>query len=217
MTAPFTTEQFMGVFIAYNDAIWPAQLAAYAFGLIAVAALSLKRPEASRLIHAILAFIWLWNAIGYHYLFFASINPAATLFAGLFALQAVLFASCAVVQTSVPFVARRDLRTFAGLALIAYAMLLYPILGLWAGHGLMAGPMFGVAPCPTVIFTLGLLLLARGRWRIWLSIIPILWSLIGLAAALQLGMAEDFGLPIAGLMLCLAVGHDLIWKEPFNA
>ena len=115
------------------------------------------------------------------------------------------------------FVARRDLRTLSGLTLIAYAMLLYPLFGLWAGHSLMAEPMFGVTPCPTVIFTLGLLVIAHGRWRAWLSIIPILWSLIGLSAALQLGMAEDFGLPIAGMMLCLAVGRDLLWKAPFNA
>jgi hypothetical protein len=47
MTAPFTIEQFMSVFVAYNEAIWPAQLAAYAFGLMAVAALWWKRPEAS--------------------------------------------------------------------------------------------------------------------------------------------------------------------------
>ena len=161
--------------------------------------------------------MWLWNAIGYHYLFFASINPAATLFAGLFALQAMLFVACAAVESRVSFVARRDLRTITGLTLIAYAILLYPMLGLWAGHELMAEPMFGVAPCPTVIFTLGLLLLARGRWRVWLSVIPTLWPLVGLAAALQLGMAEDFGLPIAGLMLCVAVGRDLIRKEPFNA
>ena len=161
--------------------------------------------------------MWLWNAIGYHYLFFASINPPATLFAGLFARQAVLFASCATVQTSVSFIVRRDIGTITGLSLIAYAILLYPMLGLWAGHELMAGPMSGVAPCPTVIFTLGLLLLTRERWRVWLSVIPIFWSLIGLAAALQLGVAEDFGSPIAGSMLCLAVGRDLVRKEPFNA
>ena len=51
----------------------------------------------------------------------------------------------------------------------------------------MTGPLFGVAPCPTTIFTIGMLLLARGGWVVWLSIIPLLWSLVGLAAALQLG------------------------------
>jgi len=70
---------------------------------------------------------------------------------------------------------------------IIYALLIYPILGIWAGHGLMAGPMPGVAPCPTTIFTIGMLLLARGGLVPWLAVVPILWSLVGLAAALQLG------------------------------
>jgi hypothetical protein len=65
--------------------------------------------------------------------------------------------------------------------------------------------MFGVAPCPTTIFTIGILLLARGRWVVWLSIIPLLWSAIGLAAALQLGIPQDFGLPVAGIGLVTAL------------
>jgi hypothetical protein len=66
--------------------------------------------------------------------------------------------------------------------------------------------MFGVAPCPTTIFTIGMLLLARGRWIAWLSIIPFLWSLVGLAAALQLGIPEDFVLPLAGVVLMIVLG-----------
>lgn len=38
MTPPFRVEQFLGVFAAYNMAIWPAQIVAYELGLIAVAA-----------------------------------------------------------------------------------------------------------------------------------------------------------------------------------
>jgi hypothetical protein len=48
------------------------------------------------------------------------------------------------------------------LLFIIYALLIYELLGYWAGHGLMAGPMLRVAPCPTTIFTIGVLLLARG-------------------------------------------------------
>ena len=51
---------------------------------------------------------------------------------------------------------------------------------------------------PPTIFTIGLLLLARGTWVVWLSIIPFLWSLVGLAAALQLGIPEDLELPVGG-------------------
>jgi Family of unknown function (DUF6064) len=204
MTVPFTSRQFFDVFVAYNMAIWPAQIGAYVLGLVAVTALWLKLPK---LILSILALMWLWNAIGYHYLFFSSINPAAKLFAGLFTLEAVLLAICAGTTMSVSFCLARNFRTTAGLGFIACAMVVYPILGWWAGHGFMASPMFGVAPCPTTIFTIGVLLLARGRWVLWISVVPILWSVVGLAAAVQLGMFEDFALPIAGFFLLIVLAR----------
>lgn len=202
MTAPFTIAEFLGVFVAYNAAIWPAQVGAYVLAVVAIAALWLNQP---RRIVSILAVMWLWNAIGYHYMFFSTINPAAPLFAGFFALEAVVFAACAVTTNVVSFRIGRDVRTTVGLSFIAYAMIIYPALRLWAGHGFMAGPMFGVAPCPTTIFTIGILLLARGPWVVWLSVVPIMWSVVGLAAVLQLGMVEDFALPIAGLVLLLVL------------
>lgn len=201
MNTPFTIEEFLGVFVAYNSAIWPAQIFAYILGFVAVATLWIERPLSSRLILAILSLMWAWNGVGYHFLFFSTINSAAKIFAGFFVLQSLLLAYCAVAPSDVTIRTRRDFRSFAGCACILYAMLLYPLLGIRAGHGLMAGPMFGVAPCPTTIFTIGLLLLARGRWVVWLSVIPFLWSVVGLAAALQLGIPEDFGLPVAGLVL----------------
>lgn len=214
MTLPFTIKAFFGVFVAYNAAIWPAQIMAYILGLVAVSALFMERPLSTRLILAILALMWAWNGIGYQFLFFSKINPAAIVFASLFVLQALLFAACAVAGPGVWFRTGRDFRSLVGYAAIVNAMLIYPMQSLDAGHGLMAGPMFGVAPCPTAIFTLGLLMLARGRWVLWLSIIPFLWSLIGLAAALQLGMSEDLGLPIAGVALVLMLGAEMFRSRP---
>ena len=214
MNPPFSIEQFLGVFAAYNAAIWPAQIVAYVFGLVAVAAVWSGRPVAARLIPATLALMWVLNGIGYHLLFFSTINPAASFFAGFFVLQAILFAATSMARNGLRFEIGRDFRSFAGLAAILYAMLIYPILSIRAGHGLMAGPMFGVAPCPTTIFTIGMLLVMRGRWVVWLSIIPLLWSLVGLAAALQLGVPEDLGLPVAGLCLLLVLAADTfrVWS-----
>jgi hypothetical protein len=152
--------------------------------------------------------MWAWNGIVYHFLSFAAINPAAQGFAVLFILQAILLAASAIAASGPRFRVEPDLRSATGLSLIAYALLIYPILGAWAGHGLMAGPMFGVAPCPMTIFTIGMLVLARGRWALRLSIIPILWSLVGLAAAVQLGISEDFGLPVAAIALVIVLASD---------
>jgi hypothetical protein len=207
---PFTIEQFLGVFVAYNAAIWPTQIVAYAVGLIAIAAVWSGRPIASRLAPSVLALMWVLNGIGYHYLYFSTINPAAKLFAALFVVQAILFAAGAMAANGMRFEIGRDLRSFSGVAVIAYAMLIYPILGILAGHGLLAGPMFGVAPCPTTIFTIGMLLLARGKSVVWLSIIPLLWSLVGLAAAVQLGFREDYGLLVAGAALFIVLAVDAL-------
>ena len=61
--------------------------------------------------------------------------------------------------------------------------------------------MFGVAPCPTVIFTLALLLLSNARWR--LVFIPLLWSAVGGSAAVLLAVPQDYGLILAGALLLI--------------
>ena len=149
--------------------------------------------------------MWAMNGIGYHLLFFAAINPAANLFGIIVILQALILAAALAPVRGIRFQTGRDFRSFASLSFVLYAMLIYPVLGVVAGHGMMAGPMFGVAPCPTTIFTIGMLLLAQGGWVVRLSIIPFLWSLVGLAAALQLGIPEDLGLPIVGVVLAVVL------------
>jgi Family of unknown function (DUF6064) len=216
MNPPFTIEEFLGVFAAYNAAIWPLQIIAYAVGLIAVASLWQSWLRANLIVPAVLALLWACNGIGYHLMYFSTINPLAKGFAVFFIAQAILFAFVAMSAKKLEFVLALNVRSAAGIALIVYALLIYPILGIIAGHGLMAGPMFGVAPCPTTIFTIGMLFLVRGKWVLWLSIIPILWSLVGLAAALQLGIPEDLGLPVAGLLLLLALCLDAVRARQFR-
>ena len=198
---PFTIEGFLQVFTSYNAAIWPFQIAAYGLGLLTIAALFVPSRGSMRLTLAALAILWAVTGIGYHLMFFARINPIAPVFAAFFVLQAILLLASAIRPADLCLQLGRGFRSVAGLVTIIYAAAVYPVLGIWAGHGLMAGPMFGVAPCPLTIFTIGMLLLARGRWVIWLSIIPFLWSLIGLAAAIQLGIPEDLGMPVAGAIL----------------
>ena len=201
MNPPFTMPEFLAVFAGYNAAIWPFHLVAYGLGLVAVMAIYKPRPGLVRLAFAALAVLWAFTGIGYHLTFFARINPIAPVFAAFFVVQSVLFLASAIRPGDLRLQFGQDFRSIAGLVTIVYALAVYPVLGIWAGHGLMAGPMFGVAPCPTTIFTIGVLLIARGTWLIWLSIIPFLWSLIGVAAAVQLGIPEDLAMPVAGAVL----------------
>lgn len=60
---------------------------------------------------------------------------------------------------------------------------LYPLIGLIVTHPYPETPSFGVAPCPTTIFTLGLLLLVRHPRPWLLAAVPLLWSVLGGSAA----------------------------------
>jgi hypothetical protein len=61
---PFTSEQFLAVFVSYNTAVWPTQIAAYLLGGVAVALVFLKPREGDRIIAGILALMWLWTGFG---------------------------------------------------------------------------------------------------------------------------------------------------------
>ncbi len=214
MPLPFDSDQFLALFAAYNAAIWPAQLLAYLLGLLALAAFLLRAPLRERVILTLLAIMWAWNGIAYHLVFFTSINAAAPAFAILFALQAGLLAFRALKPGTISFAAHADWRGIAALMLVAYSMVGYEALSVMAGHGLMNGPLVGVAPCPTTIFTIALLVLGRGRSLRLLAVIPLIWAAIGTNAALLLGIPEDIGLAIAGAALVAALGIDALnhWK-----
>jgi hypothetical protein len=201
---PFSREQFLTVFADYNVAIWPAQLVAYALG--AVVLLLLFRPAVSsgRLILAILAVMWLWTGISYHFIYFSRINTAAPVFAGLFIVQALALAA-SVFRGEKQFSFPRDSTGWIGAALAVYAAVLYPLVGLLAGHTYPAVPMFGVTPCPVTIFTLGILLLQEKPIGYRLLIVPVIWSIIGGSAALLLGIPQDWGLLVGGAAVIIAV------------
>jgi hypothetical protein len=205
---PFSVEQFFGVFSEYNQAVWPLQFVAFLTGFIAVALLWSTTRIAAAIIAGILSALWIVNGIGYHWLYFATINPAARLFAVAFVLQGLLLAYTAFARPELRLHVGRDLASVFGMACIAFAILLYPVVGWLAGDRYPAVPVFGIAPCPTTIFTVGILL--HGQWRQvrWLLVIPGLWAGIGGSASFLLGVPQDYALfaALIGLVL-LAFGH----------
>ena len=211
MILPFTVSQFLEVFERYNQVIWPAQIVAYLTGLGLIALIVARSHYAGRIGAAVLAAMWLANGVGYHLGYFSEINRAALAFGGFFILQAVLIAWLGIVERRLEFALRADATSWVAGALILYAMLLYPLLGHVLGHVYPAAPAFGVAPCPTTIFTLGVLLLARPSAPIWLFLIPLAWSAVGGSAAFLLGVREDLGLIIAGMaaIALLSLGRNV--------
>jgi hypothetical protein len=197
---PFTSEQFLAVFVAYNEAIWPIQIAAYLLGAIAVALLFWNPPGADRIIVAIVAAMWLWTGVAYHALFFSAINKAAYIFAALFIAQGGALIYAGVYRDQLRFGNRTRPLSWVGVALMIYAAILYPLIGLSTGHRYPEIPMFGVTPCPVTIFTFGLFLLATPPLSRWLLVIPFIWSLIGGSAAFLLHVPQDWPLLVSGFV-----------------
>lgn len=86
-----------------------------------------------------------------------------------------------------------------GWLLVGYAAVLCPLVRIAAGPGYPAMPMFGITPCPVVVFTFGLFLLGCGTVSAWLLAIPFVWSLIGGSAAFLLHVPQDRVLLLSGI------------------
>lgn len=199
MALPFRVEQFYGVFRDYNAAVWPLQWILVALALSAMVAVLRPRPGSSVAVSAILGLLWAWIALAYHLAFFSRISPAAYGFAAVSAAGAGVFVWQGVVRRRLTFRWAPGPKAAAGATLIAFALVVYPIWSAYAGHPYPTMPTFGL-PCPTTIFTIGLLCFAEPPTPRTTLIVPVLWCGIGAQAAFLLGVPPDLGLIAAGLV-----------------
>jgi hypothetical protein len=204
MEIPFTTEAFLQVFVRYNEGIWPLQIAFYAVAALLIALAARPSRHSARWISGLLALLWAWMGVVYQWGYFASINPAADVFGALFVLQALAIVLAGVYRDRLSFRTKPDRYGVIGAVLVAYALIIYPILSGVAGHGYPRGATFGL-PCPTTIFTFGLLLWADRQVPPWVIVIPAAWSFVGFSAALQLAIPEDYGLLVAGVVATILI------------
>ena len=209
----FTVHQFIEMFHRYNEAIWPMQLVAYAIGLFIVAIFILRcrgsrsvlasAVVANRLVPAILGGFWAWMGVVFMWGYQADISASGRVFGWLFLTGAACFMIAAFKGSELGLGRASSRRLIIAAAMIVYAMLIYPLLGALAGHAYPSGPLFGVAPCPTALFTLAILVAClRPRW--YLLLVPIAWAYIGATAAVKLGIIEDHALITAALVTLVA-------------
>jgi hypothetical protein len=123
----------------------------------------------------------------------------------MFILQAVLLLITGVFQNKLSFKFHAGMYGITGMSFILFALIIYPVAGYFLGHVYPASPSFGL-PCPTTIFTFGLLLLNGNRFPVSILIIPFIWSVIGFTATFKFGMIEDIALIISAI-ITLAMTH----------
>lgn len=195
---PFTAEQFFQVFRDYNLSVWPMQVIMNLLAAFIIFSAIKKYKYGNAIISGILGFLWLWTGIIYHLIFFTSINKAAYIFGTMFIIQAILFLYYGIFINIFSFIYKTDIYGITGIISVVYALIIYPVIGFIAGHTYPDNPTFGL-PCPSVIFTFGILLFSNKKMPVYILIIPLLWSVIGFFAALNFSVYEDIGLLIAGV------------------
>lgn len=205
----FSPRTYYRLFGLYNLDIWPMQVAALAFGVAILVLLRRHEPWAGRAVAAILAACWLFVAWAFHLERYATINWAAIWLAAAFALQALLLTWSGVLRGRLKFRIGPDAASRIGLCVFLFALAVQPLLGPLLGRSWTQVEIFGVAPDPTAVATLGLLLLAAGPVRWGLMIIPLLWCAFSGVTLWTMHSPDAPVLPgMAALTLALA-----LWRK----
>lgn len=207
MDVPFTVDQFFDVFARYNNGVWPAQWLLNALAVVVVALVVQGRPSHGRWISSALALLWGWMAVAYHFAYFTGINPAAWAFGAISLLGGLWFGWVGVVKRRLHFALGRGLQTWTAGTLVVFALLMYPLAGFMLGNRYPTAPTFGL-PCPTTIFTIGILLFAKPPVSRSVFIVPVLWALVGSSAAIALGVYQDLGLLVACIVAIVALARS---------
>jgi len=195
-----TVEQFFKVIENYNLFVFPMQIIWIALSTIALLMYFYRNNKTNFFVGLLLGFIWIWGGIVYHLSFFTAINKAAYGFGILFIIQGILLIinvfSC---KDTLPEKTNHIRKNFA-LFLIIFAIFIYPVLVYFIENNFNTIITLGL-PCPTTILTFGFILLLSEKVKVYLLIIPLLWSLIGTTAAAKFGVYPDIMLIISALIV----------------
>jgi Family of unknown function (DUF6064) len=203
----FSPRTYYRLFELYNLAIWPMQIAALAVGLAILWTWWRGGRAHGRLIAVLLAVCWLWTAWAYLLGHYDTINWAAGYFATGFALQALLLLWVGFARNGLRLRWVSDAVSRIALGIFLFALLLEPLIGPLVGRPWTQTELFGVAPNPTVVATLGILLAAdRPHWM--LLVIPLLWCAISGATLWTMQSPDALVTPAVALLVIVMTG----WK-----
>jgi hypothetical protein len=195
----FSPRTYHRLFELYNVAIWPLQLLGIAMGLAILALLMSQLKHEGRIVAGLLAVAWLWVAWAFLYDRYSQINWVAPWFAAAFALQALLLIVLGVMGR-IEFEPARGARFAVALAMVAIAVVGYPMLAPLFGRPWTTAEVFGMSPDPTAIATLAALALLRGAIRWLLIAIPLLACVLGTLTQRAMGEPEALVVAAAALV-----------------
>ena len=223
----FSARTYYRLFEIHNAALWPGQVLALALGAGLLWLVWRGGVSAARAACAIVGIGWLFTGAVYFVWRYATINWAAVWFGAVFILEAALWIglassrACPALRTDAAW-GLGAARTTIGIALLL-AGIAYPLLAPLLGRPAVQAEVFGLAPDPTAIGTLGLLLLfddgrerrlpplVRKAWLAVLWAVPAAWCLLTGITLWTLGAPEAIIPPALAVLALVAsrFGHRL--------
>lgn len=211
----FSARTYYRLFELYNTEIWPAQWVALGLGVGLSIVSMARRPGAALAVGWTLAACWFWVAWAFHLQRYAGIHSAAPWFAAAFAVEALLLLGSGALGAGWRPQAGSGRRGKVGMGLLLFAIWLQPGLGALLGRPWQQAEVFGLAPDPTVLATLGWLVLMRPAdkprkapaaaalaWLLWP--IPLLWCGVTGATLWALAAPDALLMPAAALLAVVA-------------
>ena len=203
---PFSRDVFLNVVERYGAAMQPSQIIAFLLGCAMVDMVRRYRTTSSRLLCGLMAAAWFWIGCVYYGSYMAGLSWAAWIAAAAFVLQGGLLLVVGTVRNALALQYERNFHANVGIGFMLYGLFVYPATAVATGTALQSAPVIGLAPDSTLLFTLGLLLVAKNRTPLLLAILPLgLAAASGISAILIRLPADYLMLPasIAALILII--------------
>lgn len=196
----FSPRVYWRMFELHNAAFWPLHVLTLATGLALILLVSFRPRGNGPWIAFVLAGLWAFIAGSFLWSRFAAINWAIAYIVPIFGLQSLMLVAGGLSRRLV--FDRKDVAGRIGVLLALAGVFAYPLLPPLFGRPWGSAETFGLAPDPTAIVTLGLLLAARGGLALPLLVVPILWLLLSGLTLQTLGDTQAW-MPFSAVAIAL--------------
>ncbi|MCD6475828.1 MAG: hypothetical protein J7K85_06130 [Anaerolineaceae bacterium] len=201
-----TLEQLMNAVSQYNETIWPFQFVAIALSFLGVYLAFRKSKTSDWIIVGMMIFFYLWNALLFWLPMAKGGFTTGYVFVVIFLFE-VAYLLYAGIKERLSFRFKSSVTAIIGVVVIAYGLIIYPIVGLLIGRqypALIFSPFF---PCPLNIWVMGMFLLTEKPLPRCLIVVPFVWGLFGFFMV-AIGLYEDIVLVLMNIL-----GAILIWSR----
>ena len=212
---PFTAEVYLRLIERQNAAFWPLHVVGL---LLGAGTIILAWRGNARSLAIVLCLAWLSVAVTFHFRLLTELTYVAGYIGSAFIVQALFILGCALLgginnheqdKSLVPGI--------IGYVLAGIGLIVFPLIDLVLGRGMIGAECFAIAPNPTVLTTLGVLLIAARPICLWLLLpIPVLWCALSGTIDWALDLSMFWLLPISASLSIVAAIWTAVRSRVLN-